>query len=64
VKNGEAEEGEIRAIGIGCDVSSETSVKSAMAEVVDTFGQIDSLVASAGGIPFTSFITFCLYLCV
>lgn len=48
VKNGQAEEGEIKAIGIECDVSSEVSVKSAMSEVMDTFGQIDALVNSAG----------------
>ncbi|KIJ44278.1 hypothetical protein M422DRAFT_207933 [Sphaerobolus stellatus SS14] len=48
VKNGQTEEGDIKAVGIGCDVSSETSVKSAMAEVIDNFGQIDALVTSAG----------------
>jgi len=42
------EEGEIRAVGLGCDVASENAVKVAMKEVVDKFGQIDVLVTSAG----------------
>lgn len=48
VNNGQVQEGELQAIGIECDVSSELAVKSAMTEVVERFGRIDSLVASAG----------------
>ncbi len=36
-------------IGIGCDVSSELSVQQAFRRVVDTYGRVDSVVASAGG---------------
>jgi NAD(P)-dependent dehydrogenase (short-subunit alcohol dehydrogenase family) len=35
-------------IGVECDVSSESSVQKAFAEVIDTFGRIDAVVASAG----------------
>lgn len=35
-------------IGIGCDVSSELSVQQAYRRTMDTFGRIDSVVASAG----------------
>ncbi|KAI0094066.1 NAD-P-binding protein [Irpex rosettiformis] len=35
-------------IGIGCDVSSELSVQQAFRKVMDTYGRIDSVVASAG----------------
>ncbi|KAG6917917.1 hypothetical protein DXG01_000354 [Tephrocybe rancida] len=35
-------------IGIECDVSSEFSVQQAYAKVMDTFGKVDSVVASAG----------------
>ncbi|THG99986.1 hypothetical protein EW026_g2469 [Hermanssonia centrifuga] len=35
-------------IGIGCDVSSELSVQQAFRRVVDTYGRVDSVVASAG----------------
>lgn len=48
VKHGGAKKGEIKAIGIGCDVSNEESVKNAMQNVVDEFGHIDVLVNSAG----------------
>lgn len=37
-----------RVIGIGCDVSSELSVQQAFRKVMDTYGRIDSVVASAG----------------
>lgn len=46
--NGLVPEGEVQAIGVECDVSSETSVKTAMSQVVHKFGRIDTLVASAG----------------
>lgn len=48
VKHGGAKKGEIKAIGLGCDVSNEDSVKNAMQKVVDEFGHIDVLVNSAG----------------
>lgn len=48
VEHGEAKPGEVQAIGIGCDISNEDSVKSAMQKVVDKFGVIDVLVNSAG----------------
>ncbi|KAH7929685.1 NAD-binding protein [Leucogyrophana mollusca] len=35
-------------IGVGCDVSSELSVQKAFETVMDTYGRIDSVVASAG----------------
>ncbi|KAJ7864795.1 hypothetical protein B0H14DRAFT_2735537 [Mycena olivaceomarginata] len=38
----------INIIGIECDVSSERAVQKAYAEIMDTFGRIDSVVASAG----------------
>jgi len=39
---------EIKYIGIECDVSIEESVKAAYAEVINVFGRIDSVIASAG----------------
>lgn len=48
VKHGGAKPNEVKAIGIGCDVSNEESVKNAMQSVVDRFGHIDVLVNSAG----------------
>jgi NAD(P)-dependent dehydrogenase (short-subunit alcohol dehydrogenase family) len=35
-------------IGLECDVSSERSVQKAYQQVMDTFGRVDSVVASAG----------------
>lgn len=35
-------------VGIGCDVSSELSVQQAFRRVMDEYGRIDSVVASAG----------------
>ena len=46
--NGLVAEGEVQAIGVECDVSSEMAVKTAMSHVVHKFGRIDALVASAG----------------
>ncbi|KAL1947985.1 hypothetical protein VTO73DRAFT_13709 [Trametes versicolor] len=37
-----------RVIGVGCDVSSELSVQQAFRRVMDTYGRVDSVVASAG----------------
>lgn len=42
------EPGDYNVIGIGCDVSSELSVQQAFRRVMDTYGRIDSVVASAG----------------
>ncbi|VDB82770.1 unnamed protein product [Peniophora sp. CBMAI 1063] len=39
---------DFKFIGVECDVSSERSVQKAYAETIDTFGRIDSVVASAG----------------
>ena len=44
-------ESDYSVIGIGCDVSSELSVQQAFRKVMDTYGRIDSVVASAG--PFS-----------
>jgi NAD(P)-dependent dehydrogenase (short-subunit alcohol dehydrogenase family) len=35
-------------IGLECDVASERSVQKAYQQIMDTFGRIDSVVASAG----------------
>jgi NAD(P)-dependent dehydrogenase (short-subunit alcohol dehydrogenase family) len=45
---------EVQVIGIECDVSSEASVQNAYEKVMDTFGRIDSVVASAGALRSTS----------
>ena len=37
-----------RAMFIRCDVSKEAEVKAAMAQVIDTWGEIDVLVSNAG----------------
>lgn len=39
---------DVNFIGIECDVSSEISVQKAFAEVMNTYGRVDSVVASAG----------------
>ncbi|KIY60973.1 NAD(P)-binding protein [Cylindrobasidium torrendii FP15055 ss-10] len=39
---------EVNFIGVGCDVSSEISVQKAFSEVINTYGRVDSVVASAG----------------
>lgn len=39
---------DLEVIGIGCDVSSELSVQKAFKTTIDTFGRVDSVVASAG----------------
>ncbi|RPD66464.1 NAD-P-binding protein [Lentinus tigrinus ALCF2SS1-7] len=44
----EMEPSDYRIMGIGCDVSSELSVQQAFRRVMDTYGRIDSVVASAG----------------
>ncbi|BGP50169.1 hypothetical protein JCM10450v2_006080 [Rhodotorula kratochvilovae] len=47
-EHGQAKKGEIKAIGLGCDVSNEDQVKSCFKTVVDTFGRVDVLVTAAG----------------
>ncbi|CAL1705622.1 unnamed protein product [Somion occarium] len=42
------EPSDYRVMGIGCDVSSELSVHLAYRRVMDNYGRIDSVVASAG----------------
>lgn len=44
----EMEPSDYRVVGIGCDVSSELSVQQAFRRVMDTYGRVDSVVASAG----------------
>lgn len=39
---------DFNVIGVGCDVSSELSVQRAFEHVMDTYGRLDSVVASAG----------------
>ena len=36
-------------VGIGCDVSSELEVRNAFVRVLEMFGRLDAVVASAGG---------------
>jgi hypothetical protein len=43
-------------IGVPCDVTSEQSVHDAFCQVVDYFGHIDSVVASAGTILIVWFV--------
>ncbi|KAI6150619.1 NAD-P-binding protein [Pisolithus tinctorius] len=46
--NTDATPEDFEVIGVGCDVSSEISVQKAFKTTIDTFGRIDSVVASAG----------------
>ncbi|KAF8077787.1 NAD(P)-binding protein [Lyophyllum atratum] len=48
IANGHGKAEEVNFIGVECDVSSELSVQKAYAHVMDTFGKVDSVVASAG----------------
>ncbi|KAG9128527.1 hypothetical protein FRC07_005894 [Ceratobasidium sp. 392] len=48
VDHGDIEPGAVTAIGLGCDVSNEESVKAGFDTVVKRFGKVDALVASAG----------------
>jgi len=48
VQNGQFKAGELKIVGVGCDVSSERSVQKAFGTVMDKFGRINSVVASAG----------------
>ncbi|KAG8745597.1 hypothetical protein FRC10_007488 [Ceratobasidium sp. 414] len=53
VVHGDIEPGAVTAIGIGCDVANEDSVKAGFDIVVKRFGKIDALVASAGAFYLT-----------
>ncbi|KAF8136524.1 hypothetical protein EV363DRAFT_1428906 [Boletus edulis] len=46
--NSDSKREDFQVIGVGCDVSSELSVQKAFEVVMDTFGRVDSVVASAG----------------
>lgn len=48
VDHGDIKPGEVTAIGLGCDVANEESVKAGFDAVVKRFGKVDALVASAG----------------
>ncbi|KAG6833665.1 hypothetical protein H0H87_002861 [Tephrocybe sp. NHM501043] len=48
VASGLAKAEDLKFIGVECDVSSESSVQKAFSKVMDTFGRVDSVVASAG----------------
>ncbi|QRV73136.1 Enoyl-(Acyl carrier protein) reductase [Ceratobasidium sp. AG-Ba] len=48
VDHGDIEPGAVTAIGMGCDVSKEESVKEGFEAVVKRFGKVDAMVASAG----------------
>jgi NAD(P)-dependent dehydrogenase (short-subunit alcohol dehydrogenase family) len=48
VEHGEAEAGEIQALGLGCDVASEESVREAFGKIKEKFGRIDTCVTAAG----------------
>ncbi|KDE06449.1 gluconate 5-dehydrogenase [Microbotryum lychnidis-dioicae p1A1 Lamole] len=47
-EHGQAEKGEISAIGLGCDVADEKNVQDCFAKVVEKYGRIDVLVTAAG----------------
>lgn len=47
-ENGQAAKGEVSAIGLGCDVSSEEQVKATFGKVVEKYGRVDVLVTAAG----------------
>ncbi|BGP18257.1 hypothetical protein JCM10213_007887 [Rhodosporidiobolus nylandii] len=47
-EHGQADKGEIEAIGLGCDVSNEQNVKDCFDEVIKKFGRVDVLVTAAG----------------
>lgn len=47
-EHGQCEPGEIKAIGMGCDVSDEAQVQACFAKTVEEFGRVDVLVTAAG----------------
>lgn len=52
--NGKPNADALKFIGVGCDVSSEISVQKAYSEIMETYGRIDSVVASAGNYQFNA----------
>lgn len=46
--NSDMKSEDFNIIGLECDVSSERSVQKAYQQIMETFGRIDSVVASAG----------------
>lgn len=48
VQHGQANKGEIKAIGLGVDVSNEDNVKEACQKVIEQFGRIDVMITAAG----------------
>ncbi|WVN85660.1 uncharacterized protein L203_100809 [Cryptococcus depauperatus CBS 7841] len=48
VENSEAAPGEIKAVGLACDVSDEKSVQKAFESVKEQFGRLDAVVTAAG----------------
>lgn len=47
-EHGGAKKGEVRALGLGCDVANEDDVKKCFAQVVKKYGRVDVLVTAAG----------------
>jgi NAD(P)-dependent dehydrogenase (short-subunit alcohol dehydrogenase family) len=43
-----ATQDDLRVLGVGCDVSSEQGVRMAYKQVLENFGRLDAVVASAG----------------
>ncbi|TFL07368.1 hypothetical protein BDV98DRAFT_496717 [Pterulicium gracile] len=48
IQASDGNEQDLKIIGVECDVSSERSVQKAFGEIIDTFGRVDAVVASAG----------------
>jgi len=47
-EHGQCDKGEIKAVGMGCDVSNEAQVQDCFAKVKALFGRVDVLVTAAG----------------
>ena len=47
-EHGQCKKGEIKAVGMGCDVSNEAEVQRCFAAVKEQFGRVDVLVTAAG----------------
>lgn len=48
VEHGQAKEGEIETMGLGCDVANEENVQDCFRQIVEKFGRVDVLVTAAG----------------